>query len=187
MILYVKYDMNALCQKILQEQFNQLNLKYSILSLGEIEITEPIPAEALSQLNASLNGYSIELVTNKKSVLVQRIRAAIVEMIFSEEKLPLKTSTYLADKLNHSYSYLANVFSTVTYTSIEEFILLQKTERAKQLLATNEFSMTEISFKLNCSSTAHFSAQFKHVTGLTPTAFQRIINRKRNAHLGIQY
>lgn len=182
MILYVNYDMNAIFKKILQEQLDQLNLKYSLRSLGEIDIREPISDDTLIQLNASLKSWSIEIVESKKSLLIQKIKDAIVEMVFMEEKLPMKTSAYLADKLNHNYTYLANVFSSVTYTSIETFILLQKTERAKQLLATNELSITEVGHKLNYSSTAHFSTQFKNLTGLTPTAFQRIISTKRNTN-----
>jgi len=183
MILYINYDINAICKKILQEQLDKLDLKYSLISLGEVEIREPISEQKLTQLNASLKSCSIEIVENQKSVMVQKIKDAIVEMVFMDEKLPLKTSSYLADKLKYSYKYLANLFSSVTYTSIETFILLQKTERAKQLLATNELNISEIGYKLNYSSTAHFSNQFKNVTGLTPTAFQRIINKKRNPNI----
>ncbi len=182
MILYVNYDVNAICKRLLQEQLDLLNLKYSLRSLGEIDIREPISEETLDQLNVSLKERNIEIVESKKSLLIQKIKDAIVEMVFMDEKLPLKTSAYLADKLNYNYTYLANVFSSVTYTSIETFILLQKTERAKQLLASNEFSITEVGHKLNYSSTAHFSMQFKSITGLTPTAFLRIVNTKRNAN-----
>lgn len=182
MILYIDYDINTICKKILQEQLDKLDLEYSLISLVEVEIREPISRNTLKQLNASLNSCSIEVVESKKSILVQKIKDTIVEMVFMEDKLPLKISSYIADKLNYSYSYLASLFSSVTYTSIETFIILQKTERAKQLLAANQLSITEVGWKLNYSSTAHFSSQFKNVTGLTPTAFQRIINKKRNAN-----
>lgn len=179
MTLYFNYDINAICKKILQDQLDKLDLKYSFKSIGEVEIRESITEEKLNQLHALLNSYSIEIVENKKSKMIQKIKEAIVEMIFMEEKLPLKASTYLSNKLKQRYGHLSNLFSSVTYTSIETFIIMQKTERAKQLLATNELNITEIGWKLNYSSTAHFSHQFKSVTGLTPTAFQRIITKRR--------
>lgn len=182
MILYINYDLNAICKKILQEQLDKLDLKYSLLSVAEIEIREPISDTKLKQLNASLEACSISIVENHQSILVQKIKEAIIEMVFMEDKLPFKTSAYLGDKLSYNYTYLAGLFSSETYTSIETFILLQKTERAKQLLSDNELNITEIGAKLNYSSPAHFSNQFKNVTGLTPSTFKRIINKKRNAN-----
>lgn len=181
MILYINYDISALCKKVLQEHLDKVDVNYSILSLGEVEIKETLSEDKLNQINTILKSSHIEIVESKKSIMVQRIKEAIVEMVFTEEKFPIKTSSYLADKLKYNYTYLSNLFSSVTYTSIETFILLQKTERAKQLLTTNELSISEIGWKLNYSSTAHFSNQFKNITGLTPTAFQRIINKRRIA------
>lgn len=169
-----------LCKKILQEQLDKLNLKYSLLGFSEIEIRESVSEEKLKQLNAALNSYYIEIVESQKSILVQKIKDTIVEMILMDENTPLKISSYLEEKLNYSYGYLANLFSNVTYTSIENFFILQKTERAKQLLTTNELTISEIGWKLNFSSPAHFSNQFKKVTGLTPKAFQLIINKRHN-------
>jgi YesN/AraC family two-component response regulator len=180
MTLFINYDINAICKKILQEQLDKLGLKYSILGLGEVEIRESVSDEKLKQLNALLNSCNIEIVEIKKSIMIQKIKEAIIEMVFMEDELPLKTSSYLADKLNHNYTYLSNIFSSVTYTSIETFIIMQKTERAKQLLSTNELNINEIGYKLNYSSAAHFSNQFKKSTGLSPTAFQRIITKRRD-------
>ncbi len=180
MILHINYDINTICKKMLQEQLDKLDLKYTLLGVGEVELKQPFSEEQLKKLNEGLREYNSQIVESQKSIMIQKIKEAIVEMVFMEDKLPLKTSSYLADKLKYSYTYLANLFSSVTYTSIETFILLQKTERAKQLLSTNEFTITEISWKLNYSSTAHFSTQFKNITGLTPSAFQRIINGRRN-------
>jgi len=179
MILYFNYDINAICEKILQEQLNELDIKYSLVSMFEVEIEEPITENKLKELNVSLNGGSIKIVESQKSILVQKIKDTIVEMIFMEEKIPWKTSSYIADKLGRNYTSLSNLFSSVTHTSIETFIQLQKTERAKQLLVTTELNVTEIGWKLNFSSTAHFCNTFKKVTGLTPTAFLRIIEGKR--------
>jgi len=180
MILFIKFDITAICKKILQQQLDNSEIDYSILSFGEVEIRETISDEKLKELKASLNNYSIEIVESQKSIMVQKIKDAILEMIFMEEKLPLKTSIYLAEKLNQTYNYLSILFSNVTYTSIEAYVMMQKTERAKQLLATNDMNVSEIASKLNYSSTAHFSTQFKNVTGLTPTQFLRIITKRRS-------
>ena len=181
MKLYIKYDINAACKKILQEQLDSLNLNYSIIGFGEVEIKETLQGDKLKQLSSGLGNYGIEIVESHKSILVQKIKDAIIEMVYMDEKLPSsKISSYLADKLGHSYGYISNLFSDVTYTSIGNFIILQKTERAKQLITTNELTFTEIAWKLNYSSVAHFSNQFKSATGITPTAFQRIINRRRD-------
>jgi AraC-like DNA-binding protein len=156
-------------------------LDYAIINFREVELREPFPDEKLAALQAALkqSNINIEIIENQKSVLVQQIKDTIVEMIFMEDKLPLKTSSYLSQKLKRKYNHLSTVFSNDTYTSIETFILMQKTERAKQLLSTSELNITEISHKLNYSSTAHFSSQFKKMTGLTPTAFQRILSKRR--------
>lgn len=181
MKLNIKYDINIAFKKILQEQLDKLQLTYSLLSIGEVEITEPISAAKLKQLVRSLNNYGIEIVESPQSILIQKIKDAIMEMVYIEEKLPSsKISSYIADKVKLRYGYISKLFSDVTFTSIENFIVLQKTERAKQLIITNEFTISEIAYKLNYSSVGHFSNQFKNATGLTPTTFQRIINKRRD-------
>lgn len=181
MNLYLKYDTYLACKKILHEQFSKFQLSYTLKSFWEVEIKEELPRSMLDELSSSLNSYGIEVVGNHKSILIQKIKDTIIEMVYMEEKLPTsKTSSYLADKLNHSYGYISNLFSEVTYTSIENFIILQKIERAKELLITNELTITEIAWKLNYSSVAHLSTQFKNVTGLTPSVFQRIINKRHS-------
>lgn len=181
MIIYLKYDINAVCKKVLEEQLNKLEVPYSIIGFGEFEIKEAFSNEKKNLLLNNLKNYGIEILESQKSILVQKIKDAIIEMVFMEEKLPAsKISTYLADNLKHSYGYISNLFSDITYTSIENFIILQKIERAKQLIATNELTITEIAWKLNYSSVAHLSNQFKNATGITPSAFQRIINKRRS-------
>ena len=182
MNLYIKYDIPATCKKVLQDILDKHNLDYSLKSFWEVEFKGTLSESELSELSSGLNNYGIQIVESHKSILVQKIKDAITEMIYMEDKLPVsKTSSYLADKLKHRYGYISNLFSEVTYTSIENFIILQKIERAKQLLITNELTITEIAWKLNYSSVAHLSNQFKNVTGLTPSMFQRIINRRRSA------
>ena len=181
MKLYIKTDINIASKRILQDQFGNLNIQYILHGLGEIEIVDSVTADKMKLLNAALGAYGIEIIENSKSILVQKIKDTIVELVYSDDELPAsKTSAYLADKLNHSYGYLSNLFSEVTYSTIENYIIFQKTERAKKIIATDDFTFTEISLMLNYSSVAHFSTQFKNATGLTPSAFKRIINKRRN-------
>jgi AraC-like DNA-binding protein len=180
MKLYIKYDINEICKKILQEQLDRLKVSYTLLGYSELEIKEDISTEKLNELYAGLNNYGIEIVESGKNILVQKIKDVIIEMIYMNEKLPVSTtSSYIADKLSHSYGYLSNVFAEVTYTSIENFIILHRIELAKKLITIDELSFTEIAHKLNYSSLAHFCTQFKNTTGLTPTAFKRIIIKRR--------
>lgn len=181
MKLYVKYDINLACRIIMQEQLERLAIKYELLEFGEIEISDSVSDENFTDLQNSLERYGIEIINNQKSQLVQRIKDTIIEMIYEKDKLPTSTiSNYLADKLNLSYGYIANVFSEYTYTSIENFIIIQKIERAKKLIVEDGLTLTEVSYKLNYSSVAYLSAQFKKVTGLTPSMFKRIVDRRRN-------
>lgn len=165
----------------MQEQLERLAIKYELLEFGEIEISDSVSDESFTELQNSLERYGIEIINNQKSQLVQRIKDTIIEMIYEKDKLPTSTiSNYLADKLNLSYGYIANVFSEYTYTSIENFIIIQKIERAKKLIVEDGLTLTEVSYKLNYSSVAYLSAQFKKVTGLTPSMFKRIVDRRRN-------
>ena len=180
MKIYLKYDMPVVCKKVLEEQLNKLEITYTLTGFGEVEINETETSEKYIQLKSSLSHYGIDIVESQKSILVQKIKDTIIEMIYMDDKIQnSKFSVYLSEKLNYSFGYLSNVFSEVTFTSIENFIILQKTERAKQMISTNQLSFTEIAWQLNYSSAAHFSTQFKNATGLTPTAFQRIINKRR--------
>lgn len=180
MVFYIKYNMSTLCKKIVQEQLDKLNVTYSHIGVGEVEIHDDFPPDMRQQLNGNLNYYGCEIIDSTKNTLIQKIKDAIIELIYIEEKLPeSKISTYLADKLKYKYGYLSNLFSEVTCSTIANFILLQKTERAKQLIITTDLNISEIAWKLNYSSQAHFCTQFKNVTGLTPLGFKRIIKKRR--------
>ena len=180
MKLFVKFDFNAVCTKVLSEKLNELDVKYNLLGFGEVELLEKISSEKYEAFNNALSEYNIQIVENQKSILVQKIKDTITDMVFNEDtNVNIKTSAYLADTLEHSYGYLSNLFSEVTYTSIENFIIIQKIEYTKQLIIKGNLSLTEIAFKLNYSSVAHLSTQFKNTTGITPSAFQRIITKRR--------
>lgn len=183
MKLQIKYDINKACKIILQEQMERLEIPFEMNGLGEIEINRSVSAETYKELQEALDRYGIEIIDNPKNAFIQKIKDTIIEMIYQDDKQhATKVSVYLADKLNHSYGYLSSLFSEVTHTSIENFIILQKIERAKQMIIEDKLTLTEMAWQLNYSSVAHLSNQFKKTTGLTPTAFQRII-KKRKTHL----
>ena len=179
MKMFVKFDFNTLCKKVLENQFGKLGTRYKMQNFGEIEFFEPLSKETQKLVAKELGDFGIEIIENQKTALVQKIKDTIVEMVFSETSINVKSSIYLSEKLNHSYGYISNVFSEVTYSSIENFIILQKIEYAKQLLVISQLSLTEIANKLSYSSVAHLSTQFKNTTGITPTQFQKIIQKRR--------
>jgi AraC-like DNA-binding protein len=176
---FLKFDYNQLTKKLLEDKLSNFGFKYSIIGFGEIEFLESVPEDKIELLREDLGQYGITIIENQKSVLVQKIKDVIHEMVYAEEAPNVKVSAYLVDKLNHSYSYLANLFSDVTFTSIENYVIIQKIEFAKQLIVNNKLTLTEIAFRLNYSSVSHLSTQFKNTTGITPSSFQRIITKRR--------
>ena len=180
MKIFVKFNFNVICNKVLEDKLNELDVKFRILGFGEVEILQKLTNEQEQNLHILFKDYGIDVIENEKIILVQKMKDAIREIVFStDEALNIKTSVYLAEKLGHSYGYLSNLFSEITYTSIENFIILQKIEYAKQLILTTDLSLTEIAFNLNYSSVAHLSTQFKNTTGITPSTFQRIISKRK--------
>ncbi|EKB60440.1 helix-turn-helix domain-containing protein [Bergeyella zoohelcum] len=176
---YFRFDFNIICKKVLEEILDKKQIKYKVINFGEVEILQTLDKSELEELTEALNEYGISIIENQKTAMVQKIKDAIVEMVFSEKGVNVKASVYLAEKLNHSYGYMSSLFSEVTYTSIENFIILQKIERAKQLIINDKMTLTEIAYKLNYSSVAHLSTQFKNTTGITPSQFQKIIQKRR--------
>jgi len=179
MKLNLKFDLNTIAKIHLNHLLKESNLNYKSIGFGEIEILEALSEEKIVELSAKLLENGIEIVENQKSVFVQKIKDAIIEMVQNPDDITVKSSVYLSEKLNYNYSYISNIFSEVTYTSIENFIILQKIELAKQLIISNELTLTEIAYNLNYSSVAHLSTQFKNTTGITPSAFQRIVSKRK--------
>lgn len=179
MKIFIKFDFNAVCRKVLEEKLIKHAIKHRVLGFGEVELLGNQETDNFKAFTEELKEYGIDIIENHKTILIQKIKDTIIEMIHTPELVTVKSSVYLAEKLGHSYGYLSNLFSEVTYTSIENFIIIQKIESTKQLIVNSQLSLTEISFKLNYSSVAHLSSQFKNVTGITPSAFQRIINKRR--------
>ena len=176
---FIKFDINVLTKKLLEDLLTPFAIKFRIIGFGEIEFLEKVSPQKTDEITTILKEYGIEIIENQKSILVQKIKDTIVEMVNSEDRLNVKSSAYLADKLDHSYGYLSNLFSEITYTSIENYIIIQKIELAKNFIINNQFTLTEIAYKLNYSSVAHLSTQFKNITGITPSAFQRIVKKRR--------
>jgi AraC-like DNA-binding protein len=151
------------------------------VELGEAEIMENITVEQHDQFRDALLLSGLELLDDKKSVLIQKIKNVIIELVhYSEEPLTVKFSEFLSQKLSHDYTYLANLFSEVTGTTIEHYIIIHKIERVKELLVYNELNLTEIAYFMHYSSVAHLSTQFKKVTGLTPSHFKQLRKKRRN-------
>ena len=169
------------CKMVVKEELTKLGLHYTSVELGEAEILEKISVEQHDQFKIALLKSGLELMDDKKSVLIQRIKNVIIEMVhYSEEPLVVNFSEFLSQKLDHDYTYLANLFSEVQGTTIEKFIIAHKIERVKELLVYNELNLTEIAYRMHYSSVAHLSAQFKKVTGLTPSHFKQLKDKRRN-------
>jgi AraC-like DNA-binding protein len=180
MRLCYKYDVQLVCKKVIEQELLGLGIKYAFIGNGELELRGDVLPEVLEDLNKRLVEYGINIINNQRDSLIQKIKETIIEMIYSEGGPPNeKTSEYLSKRLHFSYGYLSNLFSEVTWTTIENFIILQKIERAKELLISGNYTLTEIAYKLDYSSVAHLSNQFKKTTGLTPSSFRRIIERRK--------
>jgi len=165
---------------VVKDELKKLGIRHAIVELGEVEIFDDITKEQHESLNKALLVSGLELMDDKKSVLIQKIKNVIVELVhYSEEPLLIKFSEYLSQKLNHDYTYLANLFSEVQGTTIEKFLISHKIERVKELLVYDEKNLTEIAYLMHYSSVAHLSAQFKKVTGLTPSHFKRLKETRR--------
>jgi AraC-like DNA-binding protein len=179
--LNLKYDINQAARVIIREKMEELGMEYNLTGMGEIEINGNVTPDQMKAFEASIKKYGIEIIDNPKNVLVQKIKEVIIDLVYSEAKLPdSKISAYIADKMNLSYSYLAKIFAEITYTSIENFMILQRVERVKKLIIEEKLTCTEVAWKMNYSSVAHLSNQFKKTTGLSPTVFQRIIERRNS-------
>lgn len=180
MKLYVKYMVSQRCKMMVKEELKKLGIWYVVVDLGVVKILEDITTEQHDLLKANLKKSGLELLDNKRSILVEKIKNVITEMIHYSDEVPkVNYSDFISEKLGYDYTYLANVFSEVKGITIQHFIILNKIEKVKELLLYDELSLTEISNRLHYSSTAHLSNQFKKITGLTPTFYKGIANKRR--------
>lgn len=164
-----------------KDALKKLRLHFIVVDLGEVEIMETITPEQRERLKIELLCSGLELMDDKRAVLIEKIKNAIIEMIHhSDEIVKVNFSDYLSKKLNHDYTYLANLFSEVQGTTIEHFIISHKIERIKELIIYGELTITEIAWKMNYSSIAHLSNQFKKATGLSPSHFKQLKDKRRS-------
>jgi AraC-like DNA-binding protein len=169
------------CKMVVKSEVEKLGLHYVTVELGEADIIENISLQQREAFKTALLKSGLELMDDKKSVLIQKIKNVIIEQVhYSEEPLVINFSEFLSRKLNHDYTYLANLFSEVQGITIEKFIIAHKIERVKELLVYNELNLTEIAYLMHYSSVAHLSTQFKKVTGLTPSHFKQLKNKRRS-------
>ena len=169
------------CKLAVKEELRKLGLHFIVVDLGEVEIMEDLSPEQRAQLREDLHQIGLELMEDRKGILIERIKNAIVEMVHhSDENLKTNFSDYLSEKLHHDYTYLANLFSEVQGTTIGQYIIAHKIERIKELITYGELNISEIAWKMNYSSVAHLSNQFKKATGLTPTHFKELKDKRRS-------
>ncbi len=151
-----------------------------VVDLGEVEIMEELTAAQREEVKLALLPSGLELMDDKKAMLIERIKNIIIELIHhTEETIKTNFSDYLSEKLNHDYTYLANLFSEVQGMTIVQFIINHKIERIKELIIYDEMNITEIAWKMNYSSVAHLSNQFKKITGLSPSHFKLLKDKRR--------
>lgn len=182
MKLYIKYMVSTRCKMAVKEELKKLGLHFIVVDLGEVEIMETLSAEQLASLKSGLLESGLELMDDKRAVLIEKIQNVITQMIHHTDENPkMNYSDFISEKLNYDYTYLSNLFSEVKGITIQQFIIYHKIERAKELLCYEELNLTEISFKLHYSSVAHLSNQFKKVTGLSPSEYKRLKDKRRNA------
>jgi len=181
MKLYIKYMVSARCKMVVKEELKKLGLHFIVVDLGEVEIMENISPEEREQLKIAFQNDGFELMDDKRAVLIEKIKNAIVQMVhYTDDPIKINFSDYLSEKLNHDYTYLANLFSEVQGTTIEQFVINHKIERIKELIIYDELNITEIAWKMNYSSVAHLSNQFKKMTGLSPSHFKQLKVKRRS-------
>ncbi|KAF0132219.1 MAG: AraC family transcriptional regulator [Bacteroidetes bacterium] len=180
MKLYIKYMVSLRCKMVVKEELKKMGLHFIIVDLGEIEIMEDLSLEERDQLKKALLVSGLELMDDKKAVLIDKIKNVIIEMIHYAGELPkINYSEYISKKLNYDYTYLANIFSEMKGITIQQFIIVHKVERVKELLMFEEYNLTEISYIMQYSSVAHLSNQFKKVTGMTPSTYKKLKTKNR--------
>lgn len=164
---------------MVKEELHKIGLTYIFVDLGKVEILEDITEEQREVLKKNLMHSGLELLDDKRAILIERIKNAIVEMIHYQEDIPkINFSEYLSEKLGHDYTYLANIFSEVKGITIQQYIITHKIEKVKELLLYDELNLSEIADKLHYSSSAHLSNQFKKITGLTPSYYKQLKHKR---------
>lgn len=175
MRLYIKNMVCLRCKMVVEDVLKKLGLRYSKVELGTVEGVSEISDTQRSQLKEDLHRSGLELQEDRKDILIEKIKNVIIKMVHSLEELPIVNySYYISSAIGLDYTYLANTFSSVKGITIQQYIIKHKIEKVKELLLYGDMNLTEISYKLNYSSVAHLSSQFKKVTGYTPSDFKHM-------------
>ena len=181
MKLYIKYMVSLRCKMVVKEELQNLGLNLVSVDLGMVEISGEMTPVQRDQLSANLLRSGLELLDDKKAIMIDKIKNVIIEMVHYADELPnTNYSEYISQKLGYDYTYLSNVFSEVKGITIQQFIILHKIEKVKELLLYDELTLTEISYKLQYSSVAHLSNQFKKITGLSPSFYKQLKQKRKN-------
>ena len=180
MKLYIKNMVCNRCIMVVEQELTKLGFRPKSVFLGEVELERDLSEREKQTINNRLHSFGFELIDDRKSQLIGQIKSAIIELVhYQDDNLKTNLSDFLSDKLHHDYSYLSTLFSEVEGTTIEKYFIAQKIEKVKELLVYDELSISEIAFRMNYSSVAHLSNQFKKVTGLTPSHFKSIKTNRR--------
>ena len=179
--IYIRNMVCIRCKMVVKSELKKLGIHYTVVELGEAEVKDNVSTEQLDHLSVALKKSGLELMDDKKSILVEKIKAVIIELIhYSEKQLKTNFSIYLSEKLHYDYTYLANLFSENQGISIERFLLTHRIEKAKELLVYGELNISEIAERLHYSSVGHLSNQFRKITGLAPSQYKHLKIKKRN-------
>lgn len=182
MKFYIKYMVSNRCKMMVHDELEKLGLHSFSLELGVVDIKEDVSDDMRARLKVALLRSGLELMDDKRAMLIERIKNVVVEMVHHTEEAPhVKFSVYLSEQLDYDYTYLANLFSETEGITIEQFVLLHKIERVKELLIYDEYNLTEIAYQMNYSSVAALSNQFKKITGLTPSFYKGLKDKRRTA------
>jgi len=168
------------CQMVVKAELEKLGVRYVDVLIGEANTVEDVSKEQLERLDIALRKSGLQLMDDKRSILVEKIKSAVIELVhYTDEQIKTNLSDFLSEKLNYDYTYLANLFSEVKGITVEKFYLTHKIEKVKELIVYDELNLSEIAYKMHYSSVAHLSNQFKKITGLTPTHFKMLKNKRR--------
>ncbi len=181
MKIYIKYMVSQRCKMAVKEEFRRLGIRYANIELGEVEIFDNITQKQREALKVSLHNCGLELMDDRRNILIEKVKNLITEMIHFNDELPkINYSDFISERTQHDYTYLSNMFSQVKGITIQQFIINHKVERIKELISYGELNMTEIAWKMNYSSVAHLSNQFKKITGFSPSHFKQSKQKTRN-------
>ena len=182
MTLHIKYMVSLCCIKMVTTDLDKLNIEHGKVDLGQVDVKNTITDDQRADLKRILRKSGFILMDDPKSILIEKVVNLVIDMVHNSDQVPAENySDYISKKLDYDFKYLSRIFSDTKGITIENYIIAHKIERVKELILYNELTLTEISYKLNYSSVAHLSNQFKKLTGLTPTYFKNMKHKKRIA------